>query len=494
MKRYLLLFLLFSFLSASEHIEVCFTATDQSSICSKDRNNTILLPNSFTFLEKIDTIQQSIRGYLDEDKDRTLILIAEGFEGTLLTIAQTNMLMYYRKRISGLVLKDAEVDLYRRCKKELTQEYNATCYEIKTYQEGLKGKASEIEVLKALSPYYQIDWNTPKVVLLDTNKTLSKKWIETLDANSIPYMIARENTSKIGRWCLRKKSSKIEPKSSLTKPSHHGPLIRYHLGKIEYTAKNEIEIIENISYGNNALQTYDVYHRKNSENNPLFIYVHGGGWAQGDKATFNDLCMQYADMGFTAININYRLLNLPTITMKEMINDVKTAIEAVYKNKYFHPMNGQRSVVMAESAGTQLAFLAMSKLDKSYKINAAILNSVVSNLKLYNTKKQTRLSGFKEKKKRDAWVKSFSPLAKGNLESYKVPTLVLHSIHDRVVIPKHLEELDIQSVIYADNIKASWISNGVHPIAPGKRAMQPSYNNMEMQMEKFIETNIGVVN
>jgi len=477
------MFLLTTFSYGERQKKLCFTTDTNSSLCAMEENNTIILDSSLDLGERIYEIQNTIRSELKE-KQVELILLAEGFDATVLTIAQGNMLKYYRKHIKGLVLKNPEANYVLGCKRLDTMETNSTCKLIDEFNVKLNVKASRTELLKAISPAYQVDLYTPKCVIMDSNKRRIGEWEKLLKENSINYSLVKEEEVTLNQWFPFKQSKKIQPKDFKVEPKYFGPLLRYHLWKISYKSKHEILEKLEVAYGLDKLQKYDVFYKKNSKKNPLLIYVHGGGWTQGDKVNFNDFCEEYADKGFTTVSINYRLMDLPSVGMKEMISDVKSAIEHILGNasEYFIDLN--RTVIMAESAGAQLAYMATTKLSKKNHIKVAVYNSITSNLRLNSVKKQIRLSGFKEKKVRKKWLDGFSPLK--NLQFYKTMTLGLHSIDDRVVPMKHLADLEIYSVINFNNIESLWIKNASHPISPKNNAVQPSYMELDLEVYDFI--------
>jgi len=291
-------------------------------------------------------------------------------------------------------------------------------------------------------------------VIIEKNKRRINDWKKLCSTDAIEFLHTKKNQFKIKKWFPLKKSKKVQPKQTQTIPNYYSPTLRYHLWKMSYREKNNILVHRDISYGNHPLQKYDVFYQENSKNNPLLIYVHGGGWTQGDKSYFNAFCRQYADRGFTTVSINYRLMELPKIGMNEMVKDIKEAIEHIFSHasNYFADVN--TTLLMAESAGAQLAYIATTKLSQKEKIKVAVYNSITTDFRLYSDKKQIQLSGIIEKKKREVWLNEFSPLI--NLKNYKIETLLLHSLNDTVVPSKHLEQLEINSVINWNNISSIW--------------------------------------
>jgi len=467
---------------------LCFTSTENSDFCKKKGMEIILLDKNATLDERIYQIQKSIRKELDL-KEKDLILLGNAFDGTLLSIAQENMLTYYRKHIKGLVLKNSEPNYLEACKTLSSLDINNSCKLIEDFNTSLGEKVSYFELLKAISPSYQLDLYTPKVIIIDSNRRRVGEWKKLFKENAISYLCLEDENLHLMKWFPLKRSKKSQPKHKVVQPDHFGPLLRYHLWKITYRSKDEIVVKREIAYGSEPLQTYDLFYKKKSIKNPLLIYVHGGGWGSGDKGDFNDFCRQYADRGFTTVSINYRLMDLPKIGMKEMLTDVKNAIEHIFNNtsSYFIDLN--RSVIMAESAGAQLAYLATTKLSKEYPIKVAVYNSIVSDLTLYSVDKQIELSGIKEEKIRKEWLTIFSPFQ--NLKSYSTKTLALHGIDDKVVLPKHLEVLEIYSVINFNNITSLWVKNASHPLSLKNQGMQPSYLELDRAVYKFISSNIN---
>lgn len=62
-----------------------------------------------------------------------------------------------------------------------------------------------------------------------------------------------------------------------------------------------------------AFHTMDIYQPKGDTNakRPLLIYIHGGAFYAGDKATPDcvDFCTHFAQKGYVAVSVNYRLAN-----------------------------------------------------------------------------------------------------------------------------------------------------------------------------------------
>ncbi len=69
-------------------------------------------------------------------------------------------------------------------------------------------------------------------------------------------------------------------------------------------------IVPNITYltANNFDAKLDVYSRADTQTpQPTVIYIHGGGWTQGAKETQLFNLFPYLEMGWNAVNVEYRL-------------------------------------------------------------------------------------------------------------------------------------------------------------------------------------------
>src|SRR6266851_6619558 len=74
----------------------------------------------------------------------------------------------------------------------------------------------------------------------------------------------------------------------------------------------------------NERQTLDVYGPTEGKNHPVVVWIHGGGWQQGDKKDVQKKPQAFVDKGFVFVSTNYRFV--PNATIKEMAGDVAKAI------------------------------------------------------------------------------------------------------------------------------------------------------------------------
>lgn len=63
-----------------------------------------------------------------------------------------------------------------------------------------------------------------------------------------------------------------------------------------------------VAYGPHPSHRLDFYKASSDKPTPLVFHVHGGGWKNGDKSSFND-AGRYLTAGISVVSINYRLID-----------------------------------------------------------------------------------------------------------------------------------------------------------------------------------------
>jgi acetyl esterase/lipase len=97
----------------------------------------------------------------------------------------------------------------------------------------------------------------------------------------------------------------------------------------------------------------DVYFPSTGGPWPGMIFVHGGGWTEGDKAP---MAVVPAEAGILVVSINYRMY--PAYRFPAMIEDVKCAIRYLRAHAAEYNLDPARIALIGHSAGGHLAALA----------------------------------------------------------------------------------------------------------------------------------------
>jgi acetyl esterase/lipase len=130
----------------------------------------------------------------------------------------------------------------------------------------------------------------------------------------------------------------------------------------------------------------DVYFPPSGGPWPGLIFVHGGGWAEGDKAPLPFVPTQ---AGFLCVSINYRMY--PAYRFPAMIEDVKCAVRYLRAHAAAYNLDPERIGLAGHSAGAHLAALAGLAgesagwdvgpyLDQSSRVQAVVVMSGPSDL------------------------------------------------------------------------------------------------------------------
>ena len=145
---------------------------------------------------------------------------------------------------------------------------------------------------------------------------------------------------------------------------------------------NELIEFTDLTYAmnDNTPLKLDLYKPSNSETIlPAVICVHGGGWAKGNRKGFANVAKAFANNGFVAVTIDYRLSDVAQFPAQ--IQDCKSAVRWMRLNADKYGIDTSRIGALGHSAGGHLsALLATSGgcveigLDKtvSDKIHAAV--------------------------------------------------------------------------------------------------------------------------
>lgn len=124
------------------------------------------------------------------------------------------------------------------------------------------------------------------------------------------------------------------------------------------------------AYGAAPLQQLDYAHPAGAGSAPLIVFVHGGGWQRGDKAsaTGPQQVAHWTGDGYAFASINYRLV--PNATVEQQAADVAAAIAWLRSNAARLGIDTTRIVLMGHSAGAHL--VALVGTDPQYLAAAGI--------------------------------------------------------------------------------------------------------------------------
>ncbi len=145
--------------------------------------------------------------------------------------------------------------------------------------------------------------------------------------------------------------------------------------------ENTVTVHKNIRYGaipdsiddQSCDRILDLYLPEQSELTgllPVLVFVHGGGFANGDKWAYNDICSKISRHRFAVVSINYRL---KLRGLKERgVNASGNTSKGLPENGVWHPLFHQ--AVMEASDDAILALAWVKKNAAKYKFNLQLVS------------------------------------------------------------------------------------------------------------------------
>ena len=129
---------------------------------------------------------------------------------------------------------------------------------------------------------------------------------------------------------------------------------------------NEDIILENISYGPHDRNKMDIMlpSGRHATKTKILVLIHGGGWIGGDKSDFDvilnrdnleNLKKEFPDIA--VFSFNYRLASSEVNQYPAAEQDVKVAMDFIFKNANTYQVNSNATYILGGSAGAHLAAL-----------------------------------------------------------------------------------------------------------------------------------------
>lgn len=216
---------------------------------------------------------------------------------------------------------------------------------------------------------------------------------------------------------------------------------------------------------------------KKGEKYPVFVFVHGGGWAShkvfadqtcwsGDYLGF--LARYYANRGFVSVSIDYRLMQFEGqqdgFSLIDLYEDCLDAVKYLTANAECLGLDFSRSVILGESAG---GYLAGALATLCYKEKPVFKKNILVNaiLDLFDSRWAQRtvknsnhpcLLG----KTADEIAKFLSPVHQ--IGDNTNPTILIHGTADEVVHPRHSQAFYDEMRLHGKLSEIHWIDNTDH--------------------------------
>jgi arylformamidase len=116
----------------------------------------------------------------------------------------------------------------------------------------------------------------------------------------------------------------------------------------------------NVAYGPGEDETLDIFPAEGS-GRPVQIFVHGGAWRNFTKDDYSFPADAYVPSGIHTVIVNFT--NLPKVRLPQMVDQVRRAIEWVYRNAKSFGGDPEKVYVSAQSSGAHLSAMALTAGD-----------------------------------------------------------------------------------------------------------------------------------
>ena len=113
---------------------------------------------------------------------------------------------------------------------------------------------------------------------------------------------------------------------------------------------------ENIPYGPHRMQVMYFWRAKSDRPTPVLFYIHGGGWANGDRSSVNGLLKPCLEAGISVVSVEYRYIKDATADgvvppVKGPMLDCARALQLVRSKAKEWNLDKTRIVASGGSAG-----------------------------------------------------------------------------------------------------------------------------------------------
>src|SRR5262249_214898 len=134
------------------------------------------------------------------------------------------------------------------------------------------------------------------------------------------------------------------------------PLVHARRNAATARAKARLGAPERFQYGATDIESVDVYRaKKNPDNAPINVYVHGGAWRNGRSAGFVFLSEMIVDAGAHSVIVDFNNIDDVGGNLMAMAKQVRSAVAWVYNNADKFGGDKNRLYVTGHSSGGHLS-------------------------------------------------------------------------------------------------------------------------------------------
>jgi arylformamidase len=111
-------------------------------------------------------------------------------------------------------------------------------------------------------------------------------------------------------------------------------------------------------YGENPVETLDIFHPLGGGPAPVLMFFHGGYWRAGDKSWFRFLAKPFTERGAMVVMPRYGLC--PTFMLDALVDQCRRAVAWTFRNAGDHGGDSARLFISGHSAGAHIAGMMLA--------------------------------------------------------------------------------------------------------------------------------------
>jgi len=156
----------------------------------------------------------------------------------------------------------------------------------------------------------------------------------------------------------------LPPVASAQSGAWHERLLQWQGATAQHESRGPVTLppgarrVQDVAYGSDPQQRFDVYLPAHASAAPVIFMVHGGGWRRGDKAArgvVQNKIDRWLPRGFVVVSTNYRLL--PDTPPLQQAQDVSRALALAQRKARSWGADPRAFILMGHSAGAHLVAL-----------------------------------------------------------------------------------------------------------------------------------------
>ena len=218
----------------------------------------------------------------------------------------------------------------------------------------------------------------------------------------------------------------------------------------EHTARvrDEYPHYLDLAYGTAPKQRLDVYLPKGKvANAPVFLFVHGGGFREGDKTHYGSVAEPFIKRGVITVTPSYRLTGSGA-HYPDQPDDIKSAIKWIFDNIEQYGGNPENLYVAGHSAGAVLT--ADIGVDRGWLTEMGMPNDILKAIMPISGPYDIRV------KRRPGQLDAYAPTPEIRVQSS--PILKINDPAPAALVATGSEEEYVQpSLDFAEALKAAGV-------------------------------------